>query len=341
MEPIVAVIDSGIDAVYYRSHPDMFTGTFSCVSNPNGRYIFSDLFPDDSNGHGTMVVDLIHALHSKCKFLVLKILNQDCLATTSSLAAALNFLCTQQVDVVHMSISVIQQDDQTEEITRLCNKLSQQGKFLVCSVENRKKESFPASLPSVIGVTGGVFSTYTDYDFDPDRNIQFVCDATPSVVSGLWSKPSLFGGNSKAACIATSLITSSIPQIGLIENKYADGLLSPLIRTTPFWTLKSGIIPCINANKKIDFDCYEWCDIDVINDVCAIFDCKKDSMLTERMIDACDDLSGKKFEVLFSYISNRLNIDFHPNVLHYVSFEWLWCLFEYVNQVYRQERNTL
>ena len=341
MEPVVAVIDSGIDDEYFRSHPDMFIGTFSCVSNQNGRYSMSDQFPYDSNGHGTMVVNLIHALHSKCKFLVLKILNQDCLATTSSLVNALSFLCAQQVDVVHMSISVIQQDDQTAEITRLCNELSRQGKIIVCSVENGKKESFPASLHSVIGVTGGVFSTCTDYDFDPARNIQFVCDATPSIVAGLWGKPSLFSGNSKAACVATSLITSAIPQIGLKENNCADSLLSTLVRTTPFWTLKSGIIPCINANKKIDFDCYEWCDADVINNACAIFECKKDIMLTERMIDACDDLSGKKFEVLYSYISNRLNIDFHPNVLHYVSFEWLWCLFEYVNQVYKQERNTL
>lgn len=341
MEPVVAVIDSGIDDEYFRSHPDMFIGTFSCVSNQNGRYSMSDQFPDDTNGHGTMVVDLIHALHSKCKFLVLKILNRDCLATTGSLAATLKFLCTQQVDVVHMSISVVQQDDQTAEITRLCNKLNQQGKIIVCSVENRKKESFPASLPSVIGVMGGVFSTCTDYDFDPGRNIQFVCDATPSVVSGLWSKPSLFSGNSKAACVATSLITSVMPQIGSKENYCADDLLSTLVRTAPFWTLKSGTIPCINANKKIDFDCYEWCNIDVINDVCAIFDCKIDIMLNERMIDACDDLSGKMFEVLFSYISNRLNIDYHPKVLHYVSFEWLWCLFENVDQVYKQERNTL
>lgn len=341
MEPIIAVIDSGIDDVYFRSHPDMFIGTFSCVPNQNGRYSISDLYPDDSNGHGTMVVDLIHALHSKCKFLILKILNQDCLATTGSLAAALNFLCTQQVDVVHMSISVIQQDDQTAEITRLCNKLNQQGKIIVCSVENRKKDSFPASLPSVIGATGGVFLTCTDYDFHPDRNIQFVCDATPSVVLGLGSKPSLFSGNSKAACIATSLIVSAIPRIGPKEGNYTDNLLLTLVRTTPFRILKSGIIPYINANKKIDFDCYEWCDKDVINDVCAIFDCEKDIVLTERIIDACDDLSGNRFEVLFSYISNKLNIDFHPNVLHYVSFEWLWCLFDYVNQAYKQERNTL
>lgn len=341
MEPIVAVIDSGIDTVYYRSHPDMFTGTFSCVSNPNGSYSFSNRFPDDLNGHGTMVVDLIHALHSKCKFLVLKILNQDCLATTSSLATALNFLCTQQVDVVHMSISVIQQDEQAAEITRLCNKLSQQGKIIVCSVENGKKESFPASLPSVIGVMGGVFSTCTDYDFDPNRDIQFVCDATPSVVSGLGGKPSLFSGNSKAACVATSLITSVIPPNALKENNCTDSLLSTLVRTTQFRTLKSGIMPCINANKKMNLGCYEWFDVDVINDVCAILGCKKDSILTERMIDACDDLSGKKFEALFSYISNRLNIDFHPNVLHYVRFEWLWCLFEYVNQVYKQGRNML
>lgn len=341
MEPIVAVIDSGIDAIYYRSHPDIFTGTFSCVSTPNGRYSFSNLFPDDSNGHGTMVVDLIHALHSKCKFLVMKILNQDCLATTSSLAATLNFLRTQQVDVVHMSISVIQQDDQTAEITRLCNELSRQGKMIVCSVENRKKESFPASLPSVIGVRGGAFSICTDYDFDPARKIQFVCDATPSVVSGLRSKPSLFSGNSKAACIATSLIASVIPQIGVKENECTDNRLSPLVRKNLFRTLKSGMIPFINTNRKIDFDCYEWCNADVINDVCAIFECKKDSLLAERMIDTCDNLSGKKFEVFFSYISNRLNIDCRPNVLHYVSFEWLWCLFEYVDQVYKQERDTL
>lgn len=341
MEPIVAVIDSGIDVAYYRSHPDMFTDTFSCVSVSNGRYSFSNLFPDDSNGHGTMVVDLIHTLYSKSKFLVLKILNQDCLATTSSLAAALNFLCTQHVDVIHMSISVIQKDDKTAEITRLCNKLSQQGKIIVCSVENRKKESFPASLPSVIGVAGGIFSTCTDYDFDPARNIQFVCDATPSVVTGLRSEPNLFSGNSKAACVATSLIASAIPQNGLKENDCADSLLSTLVRTTPFQTLKIGIMPCINANRKMDFGCYEWFDIGVIDDICSIFDCKKDCILVERMINACNDLSGKKFEVLFDYISNRLNINFHPQVLHYANFEWLWCLLEYVNQVYKQERNML
>ena len=341
MGPIVAVVDSGIDEQYYSKHPNMFIDAVSCIINQNGENYISNQFPNDRNGHGTMVVDLIHALHSECKFLVLKILNQDCLATTSSLVAALNFLCTQQVDVVHMSISVIQQDEQTAEITRLCNKLSLQGKLIVCSLENGKEESFPASLPSVIGVTGGVFSPCTDYDFDPERNSQFICDATPSVVLGLGSKPSLFSGNSKAACIATSLIVSAIPRISSKEVNYTDNLLSTIVRTAPFRTLKSGSIPYINSNKKIDFDCYEWCDADVINDVCAIFDCKKDSILTERIIDACDDLSGKKFEVLFNYISNRLSIDFHPNVLHYISFEWLWCLFEYVNQVYTQERNTL
>ena len=339
MGPVVAVIDSGIDDAYFRGHCGMFTGAFSCISDQEGKEFVSDHFPQDENGHGTMVVDLIHALNPRCRFLVVKILNADCLATTGALAEALRFLCTQQVDIIHMSISVTQEDDQAPEITRLCTELSQQGKVIVCSVENRKQESFPAYLPSVQGVTGGVFRNSRDCNFDPCRNIQFVCDATPTLVSGFKSRPSLFSGNSKAACVATSIIAGIKQETNSKEYDPVGNWLSLLRAEAPFLEITGGEVPCIQSNRDIDFAYYEWNAADVFGDVCDIFGCDKTEVLSERMIYACEDFSGERFECLFDRISQRLDIAIDPIGLRYVSMEWLWCLFEYIDQVYKQERN--
>ncbi len=339
MRPVIAVIDSGIDDAYFRGHSGMFTGSFSCISEQEDKEFVSDQFPQDENGHGTMVVDLIHVLNPQCRFLVVKILNADCLATTGSLAEALRFLCTQQVDIIHMSISVTQEDDQAPEITRLCTELRQQGKVIVCSVENRKKESFPAYLPSVLGVAGGVFRNSGDYNFEPRRNIQFVCDATPTLVSGFKSRPSLFSGNSKAACVATSVIARIIQETNSNRNYHIESRLPLLNATTPFLEITGGEMPCIQSNREIDFAGYEWNAAGVFGDVCDIFGCDKTEVLSERMIYSCEDFSGERFKFLFDRISERLGMEFYPNGLQYVSIEWLWCLFEYIDQVYKQEGN--
>ena len=72
---------------------------------------------------------------------------------------------------------------------------------------------------------------------------------------------------------------------------------------------------------------------------CDIFACEKTEVLSERLIYACADFSGGRLERLFDRISQRLGIAIDPIGLRYVSMEWLWCLFEYIDQVYKQERN--
>lgn len=338
MIPVVAVIDSGIDKEYYYKNPDIFVDTVSCVERELGNYHISKIFPRDLNGHGTMVVDMIRALNSKCKFLVVKILNSECLATTEMLATALEYLKKQPIDVIHMSIAVTKKDEQFVKISQLCNDLNKQGKMIVCSVENGKDESFPAELPSVFGVSGCVFNCCTNFYLNMESCIQFLCDATPSLVTGLKGELYLFSGNSKAACAATAKIAS-------IENyNYTKGdkdlniLLWDEENTDKFHFIVKGEIPYIRENRKINLSSYEWCATDILNDFCQSFLCDKNKILKKRLIDVCDNLSGEMFSMFFLCVEKRLNLDLRASVLHYADFEWISCLFDYIDKEYKKRK---
>lgn len=192
----IIVVDSGIDKTLLQSCPDLLLKNYTCE-----KY--------DMHGHGTASYSLINELTVDCEIKTIKVLNKYLECSTEILINALKFLQNVDCDIINMSLATTMEKD-FEEIDSLCKIIHSQGKIIVSSLANSGEISYPAYSKYVIGVEGKALNNSLDYIYNNEGNIQFIADKTPVVVQTLDGYYDLYGGNSKATCCVTALISQNI-----------------------------------------------------------------------------------------------------------------------------------
>lgn len=206
----VAILDTGVGAsvddfsrLHVKKSLDFTRDDFNEMNNGL-----------DDNGHGTTCAKIILKNANKSEIYSLKVLDKNRCGKISDLYAALQYLLTQEVDIVNMSLA-FSDGCYAEKIRIVCEKLVKQGKIIVASVGRYENRPFPASFKSVLGVQGEEFSSDEDFIYNPDAEIQITADDTPVFTE--WKKNEIFilGGTSKAAALMSGKIAkwdNNIPQ---------------------------------------------------------------------------------------------------------------------------------
>ncbi len=159
----------------------------------------------DDNGHGTTCAKIILKNANNSEIYSLKVLDENRCGKMSDLYAALQYLLTQEVDFINMSLA-FSDNCYKEKIRIVCEELSRQGKIIVASVGRYEKRPFPAAFQSVLGVQGKEFTNDSEFIYEPFAEIQITADDTP--VFSEWKNNEIFilGGTSKAAALMSGKI---------------------------------------------------------------------------------------------------------------------------------------
>ncbi|MEK5165642.1 S8 family serine peptidase [Paenibacillus sp. FSL R5-0527] len=199
----VVVIDTGIDMNNRNLNKHIIGGTgFSC----SNQQILEDHLYQDDNGHGTMCADTILQVYNEAQFYVIKIANSEGKTSTSLLQRALLKCLSLNIKYICVSLAVTTAAYR-QELFDITRQLVDQNKFVFVSVKNDSRSSYPASLPSVIGVAGQALLSNELFSFSASKAIQAVFDDSPLFVYTLANRFAFFKGTSKAnaLCVGMSL----------------------------------------------------------------------------------------------------------------------------------------
>ena len=167
----------------------------------------------DYNGHGTTCAKIILKNADKSEIYSFKVLDKNRCGKMLNLYAALQYLLTQEVDIINMSLA-FSENCFTEKIRTVCEELSKQGKMIVASVGRYEKRPFPASFRSVLGVQGKEFRNDTEFIYEPSAEIQITADDTPVIAEWKRNEVFILGGTSKAAALMSGRIAKWETNIG-------------------------------------------------------------------------------------------------------------------------------
>lgn len=166
----------------------------------------------DTYGHGTACFNILKNSFINSNIDIIKILDSNGYTNIKVLYNALSDLVDSDIDIINLSISVI--DDDTKyfsKVHNICNELFRKNKIIVCSLKNRETVfSIPAVFDCVLGVRGGCFKNNAIYWYNPNVSIQAVANATPVLTRSLNNKRYFFSGNSKATIMMTAQIAGAV-----------------------------------------------------------------------------------------------------------------------------------
>lgn len=187
----VAMIDSGIEynkAIFEKCVVD----GISIAKNCDGKIFISKDYIDE-NGHGTLCASVLYRECPEVKLFVIKIFQKELSVDIDILERALEYLLEIDVQIISMSISLIDCNKKENRIKKVCDKLQQQKKILISAVTNGKKRSKPAEYREVIGVRGAVLENNDEVWFSNLKRINSIIDDVPYLHYRGNGKYSLFG----------------------------------------------------------------------------------------------------------------------------------------------------
>ncbi|ANG63447.1 peptidase S8/S53 subtilisin kexin sedolisin [Marinobacterium aestuarii] len=106
---------------------------------------------DDRLGHGSMVLEIIQALAPDSHFVLAQVFHERFSTTASQVAAAIDWLVAQQVEVINLSLG-LRQD--RPALRAACERALSAGVLLCASSPARGEPVFPAAYPGVFRMTG-------------------------------------------------------------------------------------------------------------------------------------------------------------------------------------------
>ncbi|WP_058831052.1 S8 family serine peptidase [Paenibacillus polymyxa] len=214
----VAIIDTGMDMTNQSLNKHVIGGVRFQYS---GNEIIKDNEYQDDHGHGTSVADTIVQIFKKAQFYIIKIADAEGKTSTALLQVALEKCLTLNIKYICISISVTS-ERYHQQLSEITQQLVDQNKLIFVSVKNGSKSSYPASLPTVIGVNGQMFCSTESFLFSKNKEIQAVFDEAPIFVYTLAERFTFFKGTSKAnaLCVGRSMqIIHSETMNNTIYNK--------------------------------------------------------------------------------------------------------------------------
>lgn len=220
----IAILDTGVGA-----RENDFTALHVKKSLDFTKSEFSELNTGlDDNGHGTTCAKIILKNVNQLEIYSLKVLDKNRCGSISDLYSALQYLLTQEIDIVNMSLA-FSDSCYTDKIRMVCEELSKQGKIIVASVGRYEDRPFPALFDCVLGVQGKEFSSEDEFLYDPLAQIQITADDTPIFAEWKGHEIFILGGTSKAAALMSGKIAkweNNISQRLIVDSgphkKYTD-----------------------------------------------------------------------------------------------------------------------
>ena len=194
----IGIVDSGFDP---NSQQVNLQGGIN-LSDAEGMHLDN---LDDHIGHGTACAGIISKKAPEAELFAIKIFDTTLEANISQLLHAIEWCIKNDIQVINLSLGTTD-ITQAEQLISACDFAKQQGVIVVAATANDDKVSYPASLPSVLGVTGGKVHGIYDYYYDPDCPIQFVARGNRQRLNWINGQQVFLDGTSFAAPHITAIV---------------------------------------------------------------------------------------------------------------------------------------
>ena len=190
----VAIIDSGIDSTHEK------IGAVHEV-------LLDSVSPQAAigTGHGTACTGIIRHIAPTAALYDIRIFDESLTADGPALLSAIRWTIEQRMDVVNLSLGTTDVASRAS-LTDVCRQAREAGVILVAAEHNDGRESYPAVLPDVIGVTGGKVRGRYGYYYRPGHTIE--CVARGDAQRVCWTDPRylMVSGTSFAAPHITGVV---------------------------------------------------------------------------------------------------------------------------------------
>ena len=190
----VALIDSGIDLTHEKigGVHEVLLDSVSRQTTPLA-------------GHGTACAGIISQIAPTATLYDVRIFDESLTADGPALLAAIRWTIEQPMDVVNLSLGTTDVAFR-DALTDVCRQARDAGVILVAAEHNDGRESYPAVLPDVIGVTGGKVRGRSGYYYRPGHAIE--CVARGDAQRVCWTDPPyvMVSGTSFAAPHVTGVV---------------------------------------------------------------------------------------------------------------------------------------
>lgn len=136
---------------------------------------------EDRLNHGSSLLDVIAARTRRTDFAIAQVFSERLTTTAMQLAAAIDWLCRQDVSVINLSVGLRGDRD---VLRQACAAALEQGIVLCASAPARGEPVFPAAYPGVLRMTGdarcateqfsrlgGRFADYGGHVMSADPNV--------------------------------------------------------------------------------------------------------------------------------------------------------------------------
>lgn len=186
----VAIIDSGVaDAatqVSFTTAPD--------------QSVHQSKTSGDVLGHGTACAALIQRIEPAVSICSVAIIDEPGVGSLPALVAGIEWATAERVQVINVSLGVVEiTRAEAERLSQVCALAVEAGIIIVAAEQNEGLISYPAHLPTVIGVRGArVFGDET-YHYCPGQAIECIARGDAQRVQWLGGEQALIGGSSLAA----------------------------------------------------------------------------------------------------------------------------------------------
>ena len=150
----VGIVDSG----FAPHQTDWVSDSAAFILQDNALWQ-SDSEPDQL-AHGTKIIDVIHHCAPTAEILVAQVFNERFTTTALQVAAAIEWLTEQQVDVINLSLGL---RTDREELREAIAAAVEAG-FLICASSPAKGDPvYPSAYPGVLRTTGDARCDQTEW----------------------------------------------------------------------------------------------------------------------------------------------------------------------------------
>ena len=320
----VAIIDSGIDWDILKNNEVIDSKSFLYK---NKKIEINDNVIDESY-HGTFCYQVINEEHIPIEYIIIKILNKKNEGHSLGLIQALRYLYKKKIDIINLSLATVS-DKYLLELNHICEKLKEKGVIIISSLSNSMKLSYPARLPSVIGVVGNILKHSNEYWYSPNKKIQIVSDCMPVLVKNKNGLYTFFGWNSKASAKFTNILINLINS----NNKY-ESVIDIIEKNSKksFWET-SEFDYTIKIDKiyhPIEEDIVFKELKDIVIDVLKITNSENGKLLTHSLFNPTWGMTKEKAGEIFNNIEIKFNLDFSKKEVRMNRVESLSTLYNFI-----------
>lgn len=207
----IAVIDSGIDINFKEFKKKQIEGL--------NIHTYENSFDSirDYNGHGTACIAEILRVNPRAEIKVIKLLNEKSQSSVKKLIDSIEYASDlEDVRIISISASTFQ-TKYLYELKKVIEYANKKNKLLICSSDNRNKESYPSYMEHVVGVQR-TNTKINGYRFDKKAHIQCICEAKQRLLPNINRNYKLFGGNSYSTAYFCGVVSKLIEVEGRIDN---------------------------------------------------------------------------------------------------------------------------